>query len=439
MPYFLILIFSAVFCGSTFAAQPLDKIIATVDTEVITQNELDARMAAWKNQMEMQGQAIPQGKENQQAIKKQMLDALVNERLQILAAERYGISVDEASIDQTVASIAQRNNMDLAQFREALAQENISYEKFRENLYKEMLLSRVQQRLVSSQIIVSDEEVDEFLKNSKHLVGSNQEYHLGHILLAMSENPSPDELKKTQKKAEDIIERLRGNAKFAEIATQYSDSGSALKGGDLGWEKAGELPTLFANVVPKMKVGEIAGPLRNSSGLHIVKLIDVRSSESKLEVQQAHARHILVQTNEIVSDDEAKTLLTELKKRIENGEDFAALARTYSEDPGSAKQGGDLDWVDANSNLDPKFFTIVQNTEPGQISDPFKTDFGWHLVKVEERRSQDQTEENQRQAARRMIQNSKSMEEMQTWLNQLHDESHIDIRDETLKDKEDDE
>lgn len=421
---------------SLIAAEALDKIVVTVDNEVITQNQLDERLSAWERQMASQGNPIPEDKENQQAIKKQMMESLINERLQILAAERYGITVEEQTVDQTLASIAKQNNMDMDEFREAIKEEGLTYEKFRAKLQEELLLSRVQQSLVSNQIIVSDQEIDEFLKKSKHLLGSNQEYHVGHILIAMDENPSSEELKATQKKADDIITKLREGADFAEMATKYSNSGSALKGGDLGWYKAGELPSLFGNVVPRMKVGDVAGPIRNPSGLHIVKLFDVRASERKTEVQQYEVSHILIQTNEIVSDEVAKSTLTELYKRIESGEDFAALARTYSEDPGSAKQGGSIGWVDANSNLDEAFFAEVQKTPKGEMSAPFKSSFGWHIVRVEDQRVQDQTAETQRQAARRMIQSSKSMEEMQTWLTRLRDESTIEIRDPTLQDKD---
>ena len=421
------------FAFTAQAGQPLDTMVATVDTEVITRKELDERMQSWKRQFAAEGRSVPDN-----TLAKQTLDSLIDERLQLLAAERFGIEVDDQDLNQAIASIAKQNDMDNESFRKALAGEGIAYEKFREQVRKEMILGRVQQNLVTNQIIISDEEVAEFLENSSHLITTNQEYHVGHILLSLPENPSSEELQNAQNQAESILLKINEDgASFSEMATKYSDSGSALKGGDLGWYKAGELPTLFSTVLPQMKVGEVRGPLRNTSGIHLVKLIDVRSGEiPKQEVEQTRARHILIKSNEIVSDDEAQLRANELRQRIISGESFAELARTHSEDPGTASKGGDLGWVDVNSNLDPDFLRTMQNTPTGEISPPAKSAFGWHIIQVEERRQKDQTKQYHELAAKKMLQNSKFLEARQSWINELRDASHIVIKDEDLKEDE---
>lgn len=426
--------FSSLFT-SLQAAESLDEIVATVDNEVITKNELDQRLMATGRQMAQQGQSLPAEKSAEFLdLKKQILNALIDERLQILAAENLGVTVDEPSVNQAIASIAKQNNLDIEGLRAAVEADGYPYERFEADIRRDLLISRLQQQTVISRVQVSDEEIDEFLKTSKHLLDSNQEYRISHILLALPENPSSTELKEAQQKAELILQQSTENVSFADLATKYSASSSALKGGDLGWSKAGELPSLFANIIPRLKKGEVFGPIRNSSGLHLIKLTDVRSETTKQEVQQTRASHILLKTTELLSDEEAELRLKELKMRAENGESFADLARTHSEDPASARHGGELGWVDANSNLDTTFFAEMQKTPVGEISPPFKSAFGWHIIKVEARRQQDQTQEYQRNRAKQMIQNSKFLEERQSWLSELRDAAHIQIKDTELED-----
>lgn len=429
------LLLSASFTGAYAQSMALDQIVATVDTEVITQNELDERMGTWSRQMASQGQTIPvTGSKDEVVFKKQVLNFLIDERLQIMQAENYGITIEDQDLNQTIASIAKQNEMDLDKFKETLKLEGMDYETFKEELRRDILLSRIQQQMVSSRIQVQDEEVDDFLKNSKHLLTSNQEYRVGHILVSLPENPSQSDLNKAQKKVEAIRQQLNEGDSFSDLARKYSSSATAVDGGDLGWSKEGELPSLFVTIVPTLKVGEVAGPVRNDSGLHLIRLSDVRSDDAKQEVQQVHARHILIRTNEIVNDSEARFRLTELKQRVDQGQSFESLARTHSEDPVSASKGGDLGWVDANSNYDPDFLKQVQTTPEHKVSEPFKTAFGWHIVEVIEKRQEDQTEELEEKMARRMLQNSKFSEERQKWVNELRDTSSIEIKDEHLKD-----
>jgi peptidyl-prolyl cis-trans isomerase SurA len=434
----LFLAITLLFSGTlALAAESLDQIVATVDNEVITENELQGRLMGMERQAAAAGQTLPKsGSEEHTAIKKQVLNSLIEERLQLVAAENYGITVDEASLNQAIASVAKQNNLDAEGLRKAVESDGYSYARFEADIRRDLLLSRLQQQAMANRVVVSDEEIDEFLKTSKHLLSSNQEYRVSHILLALPENPTPAELKAAQQKADDINEQLSEGASFSDLATKYSSSSSALKGGDLGWSKEGELPSLFATAVPKLKKGEVAKPIRNSSGLHIVELTDVRSEDVKQEVQQARASHILFKTTELVSDEEAELRLAELRKRVEAGESFADLAHAHSEDPGSARKGGELGWVDANSNLDETFFKELQKTPTGQISPPFKSAFGWHIIQVEERRQQDQTKEYQRNMARKMLQNSKFLEARQSWLSELRDASHVQIKDTKLQDPE---
>ncbi len=422
--------------GTSYAdSMALDKIVATVDTEVITENELDRRTDTWKKQLAAQGQTVPEpGSKEEIELKKQVLNFLVDERLQLMTAEKYGITVEDQDLNQTINSIAAQNQMDMDAFKEALKSEGMTYEKFQNELRRDLLLSRLQQQMVNSRVVVSDEEVDVFIKTSKHLLTANQEYRARHILISLPEDPSAAEVAAAQKKVEIIRQQLTEGDSFAELATQYSSSSTAVEGGDLGWSKEGELPSLFANVIPKLKINEVAGPIRNDSGLHLVTLSEVRSDDSKQEVQQTHAKHILIRTNEIVNDNEARFRLTELKNRVAEGESFNSLAQTHSEDTVSASKGGDLGWVDINSNYDPTFLKVVQTTPENTVSEPFKSAFGWHIVQVIERRQEDQTEDLQRKAARRMLQNSKFPEERQKWIHELRDTSSIEIKDEKLKD-----
>ncbi len=322
--------------------------------------------------------------------------------------------------------------MNLRTFQEKLTKEGYSFVKFRENVKQELTIKRLQQRQVVNRIDVSEREIDNFLANQVQQGTASQEYHLFHILIATPEGASADQIEIKRKKATEVLETLRQGASFQEMAVAVSDSQQALEGGDLGWRKVGEIPSLFLEAVYRMKPGEIEGPFQNASGFHLVQLVEKRNNE-KVMINQTKARHILIKTGELVSDLDAENRLIGLKSRIEAGEDFATLARANSEDAGSAHEGGLLDWV-SSGDLVPEFEEVMNSLSENQVSKPFKSRYGWHIIQVLERRQHDDTEKSFRLKAAQQIRQRKVEEELQTWLRQLHDEAYIEYRSKSEQD-----
>lgn len=397
-----------------------DRIIAVVNDEVITLNELKARIAAVERQLRQQGTQMPP----RDVLEKHVLERLIVDRVQIQFARETGLRIDDAQLDQTLARIAEGNRMDLAQFRASLEQDGIPWAKFREDIRNEIIVSRIREREVDSKIVVSEGEIDNFLESAG--AAGSEEYNLGHILLRVPEQAKPEQLVRLKARAEDIISQLRGGADFAQLAASYSDAPDGLSGGMMGWRPLERLPSLFAEVVPKLKPGEVSDAVRSPAGYHILKLIDRRGGAIKAQpVEQTHARHILIKTSELVSESEAKRRLVGLKERITHGTEFAELARLHSNDLSAAK-GGDLGWLSPGDTV-PEFERAMNSLKPGEVGEPVKSPFGWHLIQVIERRM-DTSKERVRQSARLALRERKADEAYQDWLRQMRDRAYVEYR-----------
>ncbi|OGT36297.1 MAG: molecular chaperone SurA [Gammaproteobacteria bacterium RBG_16_51_14] len=404
------------------AGVPLDRIIAIVNSDVIMLSELEEKLRTVRSQMEQQGTQLPPA----EALEKQVLDRLIQNRLQLQMASQTGIRVDDETLNRTISNIAAENKVTLTQFRDILEKDGYSYEQFREDIRNEITISRLRQRQVENRITVTDQEIDNYLATQEHQGNVETEIRLAHILIATPDAASPEEIEQARLVADKAREDLKKGQDFAQMAASISDGQQALEGGDLGWRKLEQIPVLFAEYITDMKPGDISELIQSPSGFHIIKLVDIRSSD-KLIVQQTQARHILIRTDELTTADIARTKLEQLKLRIDGGDDFAALAKAHSGDSVSAIAGGDLGWVNPG-DLVPQFETVMNALKPGEISEPFETDFGWHIVQVLERREHDSTETIKRTKAREAIRNRKINEAVQTWLRQMRDEAYVEYR-----------
>jgi peptidyl-prolyl cis-trans isomerase SurA len=400
---------------------PLDQIVAVVNEDVITLSELQARMQEMMVQLQQKGAKPPP----QEILREQVLERMISKRLQLQTASRLGLSVDDSTVTKAIANIAETNNITLLQLREVLERDGISFPIFREQLREDILINRLKQKEVINRIVITDQDVDNFLARE---IGSQRQraaVHLQHILIATPEGAAPDDVQAAKEKAQSVYDELKQGADFSEMAMRVSDSRQALEGGDLGWIETSRIPSLFTQLVDELNPGAISEPIRNASGYHIVKLVEVKGGQ-KLIVKQTHARHILINTNEIVSDSEASHRLETLRERIVNGEPFETLARSHSDDKASAIRGGDLGWT-SPGDLVPQFEEQMDALPLGEISQPFKTPFGWHIVQPLERRQHDNTQKALRNKARQAIQKQKSEEAIELWLRRLRDEAYVEV------------
>lgn len=404
------------------AAVQVDRIVAVVNDDVIMASELNDKLRTVKDQLRQQGTTLPPTA----VLQRQVLDRLILNKLQLQMAEHTGIRVDDETLNRTISNIAAENQVSLDDFRKILEQDGYSYARFREDIRHQIMIARLQQRAVDNRVVVSEREVDNYLANQAHQGVTELEYHLAHILIAMPSSPSTSQLEKTRDKAQMVLEKLKGGADFKEVAAQYSDGQQALDGGDLGWRKASQVPTLFADFVADMHKGDISDLIRSPSGYHIIKLLNVRDSK-KVVVTQTHARHILIKTDELTTDEDAVRRLKQLKLRIEGGADFGDLARANSTDAVSAADGGDLGWV-SPGDLVPQFEQVMNSLNPGEISEPFRTRYGWHIVQVLGRRKHDSTDDIRRARAREAIRKRKVEEARENWLRELRDDAYVEYR-----------
>jgi len=400
----------------------LDRIVAVVNNNIITQTELDKELNIIKLQLRQQNIRMP----SDETLRKQVLERLIINQIQLQLADANGIRVDDETLNNTISNIATQNNLSLSGFRDVLEKQGFDFAQFRENIRKEIIMRRISQRNVDNRITISEQEIDNFIANQKIQGNADDEYPLGHILIGLPETASPDEIKETRQKAQDVLDKLRGGADFSQVAVSVSEGQQALEGGDLGWRKAGELPSLFAEIVPDMKIGGISDIIRSSSGFHIIKLIDYRGAKPHI-VTQTLARHILIKPDELTSDEDAKSLLTDIRKQIQNGKEFGNLAREYSDDKASAGKGGDLGWITPGKMI-PDFEKIMDSLKPGEISEPFKTRFGWHIVQVNERKDVDDTEDFTRARIHELLFQRKVEEEQMNWLRRVRDEAYVEYR-----------
>jgi peptidyl-prolyl cis-trans isomerase SurA len=341
-------------------------------------------------------------------------------------AKASGIRVDDEQLNLVISNIAKQNSMSLDQFRQTLERQGITFAKFREEIRKEIIIAQLRKNKVDNQVFVSEQEVDSELNKLTDQQQLDTEYHLEHILIPVPETAKPEQIEAAQRKAEDVYTQLNLGADFAKMAVSVSADQRALQGGDLGWVKQGQLPTIFADVIPKMKPGEISKPLRSASGFHIIKLLDTRKQDEKHVVEQTLARHILIKTSEIVSSADAKRKLERIRNEILAGGDFGQIAKASSDDTGTAADGGNLGWVSPGTMV-PEFEEVMDKLKPGEISQPFQTRYGWHIIQVMSRRKHDDTQAYLRSQARSQIQKRKIEEETENWLRRIRDEAYVSI------------
>ncbi|MBK8959949.1 MAG: peptidylprolyl isomerase [Proteobacteria bacterium] len=413
---------AALLLSASAHAAELDRIIAVVDEDVVMQSELDEQAARVRDALRQQQTEMPPTT----VLERQVLERLVLEKIQIQVAAQAGIKVSEKELNRAVADIAKRNKLELPQFEKIIESEGISFSRFREQISQQIVIAKLRHEEVENRIKVSEQEIENFLRNQATESESELEYKLSHILVTIPSGASEAELKAARDKADDALRRIDAGEDFGDVALRVSDGQQALEKGDLGWRKGAEIPSLFADAVSNMKVGENSGIITSPSGYHIVKLMDKRSGE-KIMVEQHKVRHILIKPNALVTNQQARDRLLQLKMRLEGGADFAQLARTNSDDRGSALKGGELGWV-SKGQMVPEFEEVMKQSPIGVISEPFRSEFGLHILQVTDMREYDGTEEVKRASARRAIREQKMQERQQTWLRSLRDEAYVDYR-----------
>jgi len=399
----------------------IDRIVAVVNNEVITERELSARVDFALRQLREQKAPAPP----REVLERQLLERLVNDRVQMQHAREIGMRVSDAELDRALVRIAEQNKLTLPQLREVLARDNVSFDNFREDVRGEITRARLRDREVAQKIVVTESEIDTLLK-AQQGESSRDEFNLSHILVSVPENASPEQLQARRARAEQALRQLREGSDFRQVAAAFSDAPEALQGGQLGWREAERLPTLFLDAVRPLQAGQTSELLRSANGFHILRVNDRRGGVQKMLVQQTRARHILIRTNELVSETEARNRLLALKERLDNKADFAELARARSEDT-SASRGGELGWLSPGDTV-PEFEQAMDGLKPGQISGPVRSPFGWHLIQVQERRTEDMTREGQRMNARQALRERKTDEAYQEWVRQLRDRAYVEQR-----------
>jgi len=400
----------------------VDRILAVVNSEVITQFDLSERVT--RALRELRSRSIPPPDENE--FRRQVLDRMIIERTQLQLARETGLQIDDLQLDATIARIAESNNMPLMEFRRTLERDGIPFDKFREEVRTEIILARLREREVDNKISVAESEIDNFIADHKEAKDQSVEFNLSHILIRLPEQARPEQITQQRERADEAVKRIKAGADFAQVVATFSDATDALQGGNLGWRTADRLPELFAGVVAGLRPGEISEVLRSPAGFHILRLNERRGAGAPYMVEQNHVRHILVRTSETVSQDEARRKLLALRERIVNGSNFSELARLNSDDS-SAGRGGDLGWVYPGDTV-PDFERAVKDLKPMQLSQPVKTQFGWHLIQVLERRTTDASSERKRLEARKALRERKSDEAFQEWLRQLRDRAWVEYR-----------
>ncbi len=404
------------------AVQSIDKVVAIVDNDVVMQSQLDQRVQEVQKTIAKRGASLPPAG----VLDQQVLERLIVENLQLQIGERSGIRITDEELNQAIGTIAQRNNMTVEQFRAALAHDGLSYEDAREQVRREMIISRVRQRRVAERVQVSEQEVKNFLASDLGKMQLSEEFHLANILIPTPESANSEAIQNAGRQAADVYQQLKQGADFGQLAIARSASETALEGGDMGWRKAAQLPPPFDRMLSSMSVGEVTEPMRTPGGFIILKILEKRGGQTQVR-DEVHVRHILIKPSEIRSEEETKRLAQKLYERIASGEDFAELAKSFSEDPGSALNGGDLNWIDPNA-LVPEFREVMAKIPQGQLSKPFKTQYGWHVLEVLGRRATDSTSQAREQQAMTVLRNRKYDEELQTWLRQIRDEAYVEIK-----------
>ncbi|MGH8505967.1 MAG: peptidylprolyl isomerase [Stenotrophobium sp.] len=407
--------------ASAGAAQVLDRIIVVVNDGVILQSELDTAMAQARDELKQRKISDPP----EDVLRAQVLEHEILNKIQLERAKQAGITVDDRELNDVMTNIASHNGMTLSAFADAMRKEGMDYLAMRNQVRDQVLINRLRQKEVESRIVVTDQDVDQYL--SSQSAADNVEYHLSHILVAVPDGASPEVRAKYRAKAEDLAKQLKNGADFAQLAIAHSDGQQALKGGDLDWRKAADLPTVFAAEAAKLKKGEVSDVIDAGSGFHILKLDDVRGGDVRQTVTETDARHILITPNAVRDEAQSQALIRDIHDRLKRGEDFAKLAEQYSDDPGSKNSGGDLGFQPPGV-FDPVFQKQIDALKPGEISAPFHTKFGWHIASVVARRTRDITDDTRRARARETLGQRKFAEETETWLRRLRAEAYVEYR-----------
>jgi peptidyl-prolyl cis-trans isomerase SurA len=403
------------------APEPLDRIVAVVNDDVVLLSELDKEIVTITTQLKARGTQLPP----ERLLRRQVLERLVAIRLQVQAADRIGVEISDDELNQALGDIAGRNSMTLAQFTEAVAREGLTWDEYRDGIREEMLLDRLRRQEVERRVVVTPREVEQFLANDEQ--SDDTEYNVSHILIAVRGQATPEEVEKNAERAQATYEHItvKGN-EFGQTATSYSDASDALEGGNLGWRRRSQLPSIFAERVAALKPGEVTAPFRSGSGFHIMRLNEARRGEA-IVVTQTHARHILLRPNQVLTDEQARETLNRYRAEILGGVEFAGLARLRSEDPGTKADGGDLGWTTPGTFV-PEFQAALDKLAIGELSEPFKTPFGWHIAEVLERRQQDVTDQARKNRAMGQLRQRKMEEQTQTWLQRLRDEAFVELK-----------
>ena len=408
--------------GALAAPELVDKVLAVVNKDVVLASQQEALVQKVKASAQESGQSLP----DDATLRKQALDRLIQESLQLQLADRQGLKISDTQLEQAIQSIAADNKMNLDQLRAQLEREGLTYAQYREEVRREILMNEVRRSQVRRRINISEQEVKQVVEALSKQGQQQTEYHVGHIQVALPDNPNAEQLNAAKAKIERILAALKEGADFRKLAIAESNGPKALEGGDWGWMSPQEMPTLMAEAVQGASKGDIVGPLRSGAGLHIVKIFDTKGQQQVMQTE-VKARHILIKPSIILSEEKAKGTLDGILHDIKSGKaSFASMAEKYSEDPGSAVQGGELGWSDPNVYV-PEFRDMVNRLQPGQLSEPFRTTHGWHIVQLEDRRSQDATGKAQEQRAYQLIFNRRFTEESQAWLDELRDEAYIQI------------
>jgi len=403
-------------------AELLDTIVAVVEDDVVLEHELEQETYQIAQRMRSSNVAMPTAS----TLRHQVLEKLIVDKLQRQLADKAGITVSDEMLNSSVTEIARNNGMNPDEFRNELIHQGMAYKSFLDNLRNEILINQLRAREIGARIKVTDREVEHYLETQGKVGAESAQYHLGHILIALKEGASASEIQAAKSRADDIVDKLRKGQDFTHTAVSNSDDDNALSGGDLGWRNLNDIPSIFVDTAKKMTAGQVSDPIRSPSGFHIIKVLELKGGADNHMITKTEVRHILIKTNELIDDNEAKKRLLALKERIADGDDFAALARAHSDDKGSALKGGSLGKV-GPGDLVKEFEDTMNKLAIKQISDPVQTQFGWHLIQVLNRETKDNSSEHEKNMARDAIRKRKIEEETELWLRRIRDEAYVEI------------
>lgn len=404
------------------AEQPLDRIAVVVDDGIIMHSQYLKRLAEVKNNLRKSEAEIPAD----EVLSKQVLDRMVLEKIQLQMGDSLGIRIADEELNQAMERIAERNQLSMQQFLAALAEDGLTLQQVREQVREEMIISRVRQYRVGDRVQVSEQEVKAFLGSALGQLQLAEDYHLANILIPLSDSPDSDEISHAQQQVEHIRQQLEQGVSFAQMAISYSASENAFEGGDMGWRKAAQLPPPFDTMVSALEPGQVSEPVRVSGGIILLKLLD-KEGVDQVQTEEVKVRHILIRPSAVRDEEQVQQLVEQLHQRLLAGEDFAVLARQYSEDPGSAREGGSLGWIDPKEMV-PQFRQTMAASETGQLSAPFASQYGWHILQVLDRRMTDSSQQAREQQALQLLHNRRYEEELQIWLREIREEAYVEIK-----------